>query len=96
MQKIKNILKMILYFILGFLVFSGIAALVEFIFLNILSDMVPNYIDLFVRDVPKSLKVYCIVSLVVFVLNVLYNLISIKILNDKLNRVKREGDRYEK
>ena len=96
MQKIKNILKMILYFILGFLVFSGIVALVEFIFLNILSDMVPNYIDLFVRDVHKSLKVYCIVSLVVFVLNVLYNLISIKILNDKLNRVKREGDRYEK
>ncbi|MBQ8299190.1 MAG: hypothetical protein IJX99_04890, partial [Clostridia bacterium] len=91
MQKIKNILKMILYFTVGFLVFSGIVALVEIIFLNVLSDTVPTYIELFIKAVPRSAKVYCIVSIVVFVLNVLCNLISIKVLNDKLNKVKREG-----
>lgn len=96
MKRLVEFLKLLLYFVVGFLIFSGIVSLIEFVLLSILSNMEPNYIEILIKNARESFKTYVVVYLVIFALNLVYNIISVKLLNDKLNKVKKEGDKYEK
>lgn len=96
MKRLVEFLKLLLYFVVGFLIFSGIVSLIEFVLLSILSNMEPNYIEILIKNARESFKTYVVVYLVIFALNIVYNIISVKLLNDKLNKVKKEGDKYEK
>lgn len=89
MRKIINILKLVLYFVLGYFLFSLMISLVEFVLLNILSDEVTNFMKLFLKSLKGNLKIYTITYLSIFILNILYNFISIKKLNAKLDKIKK-------
>ena len=85
MKNLINILKLVLYYILGYLVFTFIIFLVELILLNILSSGVNNFGELYLKSINGNLLAYTITYLVIFIFNLLYNFISIKRLNAKEN-----------
>ena len=89
MKNLINILKLVLYYILGYLVFTFIIFLVEVILLNILSSGVNNFGELYLKSINGNLLAYTITYLVIFIFNLLYNFISIKRLNAKLNKIKK-------
>lgn len=89
MKNLVNILKLVLFYILGYLVFTFIIFLVEVILLNILSSGVSNIGELYLKSIKGNVLAYTITYLVIFILNLLYNFISIKILNAKLNKIKK-------
>ena len=89
MKKFINILKLLLYFVLGYLVFTFIMFLVEVILLTILSSGVSDIVGIYLKSVNGNLLIYTVTYLMIFLLNLLYNFISIKRLNAKLNRIKK-------
>jgi len=89
MKNLINILKLILYFVLGYLVFTFVMFWVEVIFLNILSSGVNNIVELYLKSIKENLSIYTVTYLMIFILNLLYNFISIKRLNAKLNKIKK-------
>jgi len=89
MKNLVNILKLVLFYILGYLVFTFIIFLVEVILLNILSSGVSDIGELYLKSIKGNVLAYTITYLVIFILNLLYNFISIKILNAKLNKIKK-------
>ena len=90
MKRFINILKLILYFGLGYILFAVIISLIEFVFLNILSEEACHFGKLFLKSFKGNLSSYTITYLVIFILNLLYNLISIKILNAKLKNSRKD------
>ncbi len=91
MKKLTNILRLLLYFGLGYLLFNVVVSITEFVFLIILSNGKIEFWGLLLKGFKENLKVYTIIYFIIFVLNLLYNLISIKILNAKLNKIKKKG-----
>lgn len=89
MKNLINILKLLLYFVLGYLLFTFIMFLVEVMMLNILSSGVRNIAGLYLKSIKGNLLIYTITFLVIFILNLIYNFISIKRLNEKLNKIKK-------
>lgn len=89
MKNLINILKFLLYFALGYLLFTFIMFLVEVILLNILSSGVSDIVEVYLKSVKGNLLIYTITYLMIFILNLLYNIISIKRLNAKLNKIKK-------
>ena len=96
MEKVKNSLKVLLTFIFGYLLFSTIVAMVEIVFLFMLSNSAPDVAQIMVRSLKENITEYTITYLGIFVMNIILNYISIKKLNKKLNKTKRKGDNYEK
>ena len=89
MKNLINILKLLLYFVLGYLLFTFIMFLVEVILLNILSSVVSDITGLYLKSIKGNILIYTITYLMIFILNLLYNFISIKRLNAKLNKIKK-------
>lgn len=89
MKNLINILKLLLYFVLGYLLFTFIMFLVEVILLNILSSGVSDITGLYLKSIKGNVLIYTITYLMIFILNLLYNFISIKRLNAKLNKIKK-------
>ena len=58
MKRLVEFLKLLLYFVVGFLIFSGIVSLIEFVLLSILSNMEPNYIEILIKNARESFKTY--------------------------------------
>ena len=78
MKRFVGILKLIFYYLLGYVVFTTIISLIECIFLVKLSDGVVKYVDLLIKSARSNLVSYSVVFLMIFILNVLYNYITIK------------------
>ena len=89
MKNLINILKLLIYFVLGYLLFTFIMFLVEVMMLNILSSGVRNIAGLYLKSIKGNLLIYTITFLVIFILNLICNFISIKRLNAKLNKIKK-------
>lgn len=89
MKGFVSILKLIFYYLLGYVVYVTIISLVECFFLVKLSDDVVKYVDLFIKSAKSDLGSYSVVFLMIFILNVLYNYIVIKKLNSKLGKMKK-------
>ena len=89
MKKFVVVLKLIFYYLLGYVVFTNIISLVECFFLVKLSDGVVKYVDLFIKSVRSNLLSYSVVFLMILILNVLYNYVIIKKLNSKLSKIKK-------
>ena len=89
MKNLINIFKLLLYFVLGYLLFTFIIFLVEILLLNILSSGATDIASIYLKSVKGNLLIYTVTYLVIFIFNLLYNFISIKRLNAKLNKIKK-------
>lgn len=91
MKRFVGILKLMFYYLLGYVVFTTIISLVECLFLLKLGGdgVVIKYVDLFIKSARSNLASYSIVFLMIVILNVLYNYIIIKKLNKNLSKIKK-------
>ena len=92
MKKVIAILKRLLYFLGGYLMFAIIVALIEFIFLTKLSSEKPMFFSLLQKSLEENFEAYLYISLMIFIINLIFIAIVTKILNRKLNKTKRKDD----
>ena len=89
MKKIVGVLKILLLYLIGYIIFTSIIFLIEVLFLWKLSGGVFNVYSIFTRSINNHLLTYSIVFLVIFVANIIYNYVSVRRLNGKLNKMKK-------
>ena len=92
MKKIITILKRLLYFFGGYIIFTIIVALIEFIFLTKLSNENPQFLTLLQKSVEENFEAYTCIFLTVFIINLIIVSIVTKMLNNKLRKIKRKDD----
>lgn len=95
MKKKFVLLQLLISFTLGYLIFTFIVSGVEVIFLSMVGDVTNEVGKIIIRNFKSILVTYIITYLAIFLINLLINYISIKILNKKLEKIKRKGDNYE-
>lgn len=91
MKKIKNLFEILLYYIIGFFVFSIIVSIVEYIFVLCLSDSPESVLELLSINFKKCSKIYTLIFICMYVLNLIYGFVSVKLLNENLKQIKRGG-----
>lgn len=91
MRRLTDLFEILLYYIVGFLIFSIIVSMVEYIFVLCLSDSTESLLELFNINLKKCIKVYTIIFVFMYLLNLIYGFISVKLLNEKLKQIKWGG-----
>ena len=89
MKKFVGVFKILLFYMIGYIIFTTITFLIEVFFLWKLSGSVFNIHSILTRNFCGNWLSYSIIFVVILVLNVLYNYISVRRLNEKLNRIKK-------
>ena len=74
MKKIIGILKILLLYLIGYIIFTSIIFLIEVLFLWRLSGGVFNVASIFTRSISNHLLTYSIVFCVILTLNTLYKI----------------------
>lgn len=95
MKIVKNILTFIIYYFLGYLIFNTfiyITQLLIYLSLGIELGLIDSYILLY----KNNLISYTVIYLIILIAYFIYNMILIKILNEKLKKVKKVGGQNEK
>ena len=92
MKKFITVLKRLLYFFGGYIMFAVIVALIEFIFLIKLSSTTPQFLDLLKKNFTQNFEAYTCIFLTIFIINFIIVSIVTKILNNKLRKIKRKDD----
>lgn len=93
-NKMKGII-WILYFIVGYIIFTVLFLLTHITILNSLGfkgSIAKIYTDSFVTN----LTLYTIIYFILVVLNLIYNITTTKKLNKKLNKMKERSEENEK
>ena len=88
MKIVKNILTFIIYYFLGYLIFNTfiyITQLLIYLSLGIELGLLDSYILLYKNNLISYTLIYLIILIAYFI----YNMILIKILNEKLKKVKK-------
>lgn len=88
MKKLVSLIELILYYIIGFLIFALVVSIVEFVFVLCLSNGAESLFELVVLNFKKCIRVYTIIFTIMYILNLIYSFISIKMLNQKLKQIK--------
>ncbi len=88
MKKRSDVIEVILYYLIGFLIFFMIVSLVEYIFILHLSDSPESLIELVNINYKKCFKIYTFVFICMYVLNLIYGLIIVRVLNKKLKKIR--------
>ena len=89
MKKFVGVLKILLFYLIGYVIFTTIIFLIEVLFLWKLSGSVFNIHSILTRSFCGNWLSYSIIFVVILILNVLYNYISVRRLNEKLNKIKK-------
>lgn len=95
MKIVKNILTFLIYYFLGYLIFNTfiyITQLLIYLSLGIELGLTDSYILLY----KNNLISYTVIYIVILIAYFIYNMILIKILNEKLKKVKKVGGKNEK
>ena len=89
MKKFVGVLKIFLFYLIGYVIFTTIIFLIEVLFLWKLSGSVFNIHSILIRSYCGNWLSYSIVFVVILLFNILYNYISVRRLNEKLNKIKK-------
>lgn len=92
MNKFKHILKIVLLFILGNIIFNCTISITELIVLNKISNVKIEFCNLYIENITKYAIIYIIIFLVINFLDRTYKKISIKKLNDKLYKMRCKNE----
>lgn len=95
MKIFKSILAFLIYYFLGYLIFNTfiyITQLLIYLVLKIDLSLVDSYIQLF-KD---NLIIYTVIYIIILIAYFIYNMILVKILNEKLEKIKKVGGKNEK
>lgn len=91
----KNLVKLLVYFIIGMLIFTAIVAVTEVLIVNNLGLNI-KFLDSYKGNFLSSLQIYIILYFIILILNYICNVISVKKLNEKLDKIKKGGSNDEK
>lgn len=94
-MRIKNLLKQIVYFIIGYIVFNFIFSLTQTILLTNLG-FPRSIINVFKENYKIIFIMYVIVYVLIVSLNLIYNIKIANTLNKKLKKIKERGGSNEK
>ena len=89
MQKLLFFLKLCLYFLIGNIMFNVVCSITEIIVVHKLG-MYVNFIDSYINNFMNNLFIYTIIYFAILILIRIYDIFSVKTLNTKLNKIKKE------
>mgnify|MGYP003371643186 FL=1 len=89
MKKLLFFLKLGLYFVIGYVIFNFVCTITEILVINNLG-MKLKFIDVYTNRYINNLFIYIIIYCIILIGIYIYNIISVKILNEKLNKIRRE------
>lgn len=95
MKALKRIIIFFMYYIFGYLIFNLfvlITQLLIYIILKLNLSLVDSYISL----IKNNIQVYTIIYMCILSFYLIYNFILVKVLNKKLERIKKVGEKNEK
>ncbi len=95
MKYLKNIMTFLMYYLLGYLIFNIFIFLTQLLIYKALG-LTLNLIDPYIDLLKNNLVIYTIIYFLILVSYLIYNTIVIKILNEKLQKIKKVGGKYEK
>jgi hypothetical protein len=82
-------MKKFIYFILGFFIFYNIYTFMEYIVVSFLG-MKQILSELFRECFIQCIIFYALAMLIIFIINYIYNIFIVKILNNKIKLLKKE------
>lgn len=85
----------VLYFIVGYIIFTLLYLMTQMITLNILGFK-GNITEIYINSLSINFIFYIILYIVLAVLNLIYNMAMTKRLNEKLNKLKERSEEHEK
>jgi len=95
MRKDKlDYIKLILYFIIGYMVFNIVFSITQVLILNILGAN-GNVLEILIENFYINVIIYTIIYIVIILLNFTYNKIIAKKLNEKLQKLKERSENNE-
>lgn len=95
MKYLKNIMTFLIYYLLGYLIFNIFIFLTQLLIYKALG-LTLNLIDPYIDLLKNNFVIYTISYFLILVSYLIYNTIVIKILNEKLQKIKKVGGKYEK
>lgn len=95
MKYLKNIMTFLMYYLLGYLIFNIFIFLTQLLIYKALG-LTLNLIDPYIDLLKNNFVIYTIIYFLILVSYLIYNTIVIKILNEKLQKIKKVGGKYEK
>lgn len=95
MKYLKNIMTFLIYYLLGYLIFNMFIFLTQLLIYKTLG-LTLNLIDPYSDLLKNNLVIYTIIYFLILVSYLIYNTMVIKILNEKLQKIKKVGGKYEK
>ena len=95
MKYLKNIMTVLIYYLLGYLIFNIFIFLTQLLIYKALG-LTLNLIDPYIDLLKNNFVIYTIIYFLILVSYLIYNTIVIKILNEKLQKIKKVGGKYEK
>jgi hypothetical protein len=95
MKYLKNIMTFLIYYLLGYLIFNIFIFLTQLLIYKALG-LTLNLIDPYIDLLKNNFVIYTIIYFLILVSYLIYNTIVIKILNEKLQKIKKVGGKYEK
>lgn len=90
MKTSKIILRICLYYVLGYLLFNCLFVLTQFSILNMLGFNSGDIVELFINNVSINSIIYTAIYMTIVISNIIYNISVTNKLNIKLNKI-REG-----
>ena len=89
MKKLLFFLKLCLYFLIGNIIFNVVCSITEILVVNNLG-MNLKFIDVYTNRYTNNLFIYTIIYFFILIAIRIYDMISVKILNKKLNKIRKE------
>ena len=89
-KAMKILLRIVLYYVLGYLLFNCIFALTQFFTLTILRYSSSNIIEIFTNNLILNLIIYTVIYILIVISNFIYKVKVTNKLNIKLKKI-REG-----
>ena len=90
MKAMNILLRIVLYYVLGYLLFNCIFALTQFFTLTILRYSSSNIIEIFTNNLILNLIIYTVIYILIVISNFIYKVKVTNKLNIKLKKI-REG-----
>ena len=91
MKKVSNIIRLLLYFVLGYLLFTLLISFTQYLLSVFFSNAKYYFGELLKWNFKDYIGIYTILYLFIYVVNYMYITISVKRLNYKLKKIKKGG-----
>lgn len=94
MKKLKCFIKILVYYIFGNVIFNLIFSITQIILINLLNGN-ENFINIFKDSLIHNLGIYTTLFILIYIIIIIYNMMLMKKLNEKLKKIKSGGDKHE-